>query len=824
MNMTRKERLLRDAQQAESHRVKLVKSHTRGWLTIGATSLALLGGLAIASNAPQTVSAESNAAANTNEESTTSVTAGTIGGTKEGTPVQWSVRPVADIKAQIASDNLSKGYYLIKWGDTLSTIAQALNESNITTSVDRLAEINSISNVDLIDTNAKLYFKGTGDDATVTTKSADGTSQTYNLNPSKGTVATEAEKATAQSQTDAAKAEAKNNAATTQNNATSTGNTATGTTTGNSGSTGGNGSTTTTPTNSNVSVTKNVDEAGTDLGNAVDTTKYTKVSTNTAGPIVTTDAAGNTITTTTTTNVYHKINMTNKTLTVNVDTNGNDLGAMVDTTQYTLQSSTSDTQTQTATNGDKTVTTTTTNTYSANTNTGNSGNGNSGTTTTPTNTNVSVTKNVDEAGNDLGATVDTRAYKLLETSAPSTVVTTDAATGNTTTTTTTTNTYHKIVTRNVAVTKNVDENGNTLSSTTGYVKVSQSASTVTTTAANGDITNTTTTTVVFRRSTATTKEVTINVDDAGTTLTGTVDTTRYKLISTSAPVSTTQTDAMGNTVTTLTTTKTWHKMVTINETKTVNVDEDGNVLSDTTGYTRSSSSTASHDTTAANGDTHHVTVTTVVWVLNTPSSTTNIGDAVIVAQGSVLETAMKADILNGTDTVSNDDAKSLVNIQFSKKVAAKFNALLNAEQTATGHTTTSLVDNDNAYDANDAKAIGVMYIFDHAAPDGFQSTGGSTGDYGMDFSTENLSKSYVSKSAVNGNEDTLVTLIAQAMYKQYIDDERNTNGGHYVNLVTRNYNRIAVGVYIVDTGSRYVVTTTVTTGNVTDPNFGGIWG
>ena len=52
----------------------------------------------------------------------------------------WIARTAEQIKAEISGNE-----YLIKWGDTLSAISEATNIS-----VNRLAEINEIENVDLI--------------------------------------------------------------------------------------------------------------------------------------------------------------------------------------------------------------------------------------------------------------------------------------------------------------------------------------------------------------------------------------------------------------------------------------------------------------------------------------------------------------------------------------------------------------------------------------------------------------------------------------------------------------------------------------------------
>lgn len=63
---------------------------------------------------------------------------------------EWTPRTVEQIKADIKGNE-----YTIVWGDTLSGISQA---TNIT--VQKLADINKIANVDLIYAGNKLVFEG----------------------------------------------------------------------------------------------------------------------------------------------------------------------------------------------------------------------------------------------------------------------------------------------------------------------------------------------------------------------------------------------------------------------------------------------------------------------------------------------------------------------------------------------------------------------------------------------------------------------------------------------------------------------------------------
>ncbi|MFS8160727.1 hypothetical protein U7537_00275 [Lacticaseibacillus rhamnosus] len=84
--------------------------------------------------------------------------------------------------------------------------------------------------------------------------------------------------------------------------------------------------------------------------------------------------------------------------------------------------------------------------------------------------------------------------------------------------------------------------------------------------------------------------------------------------------------------------------------------------------------------------------------------------------------------------------------------------------------------------------------------------------------TENISTSPIMKTEVDGSADKLSTLIANAMFNQYIVEERPENnhgvtGGHYQNIINSGYKNIVIGVYVIDEGSYYAASTAVATGN-----------
>lgn len=91
----------------------------------------------------------------------------------------WTARSVNAIQQDLKTTGIDK--YTIKWGDTLSTISAAAKKNGVDVSVKRLAEINHINNVDLIETGNTLLFKWNGVNSTVTVKDQDGNNNTYNL-------------------------------------------------------------------------------------------------------------------------------------------------------------------------------------------------------------------------------------------------------------------------------------------------------------------------------------------------------------------------------------------------------------------------------------------------------------------------------------------------------------------------------------------------------------------------------------------------------------------------------------------------------------------
>ena len=658
MQITRKQRQLQLALEERAERKKLVHSKHVGWLAIGMASVTLASlGFTVKDNG-QTVSAATNDSSKTSQVSQTQTTTNKV----------WSLRPVSEIKAQFQASD--KKVYDIKWGDTLSTISEALNESNFTTSVSRLAEINHIANIDLIYAGAKLYLQGSGDNATVTTKDSNGNEQTYNLNPAKPAISSPADKAAAEATNPSKTGNNSGEVTVAPDQAQEHTSTPTAPVFPSQPSKPGQGvkpitpaepskpTRPTTPTkpsepgkNVNKSVQVNKDEQGNVLPAKPDLKDYHQLS-STSKTVVTTSPNGDTVTTTTTTVTYHKIVRTTKHVTLNVDEDGNQLAS---TDGYTLAKSATTSKDSVAENGDVTTTVTTTNTYTK-------------TPVAPTTATVTVkyvdaatgqnikptTSTVKTVGDTFTASApDISGYSLQGNATQSVKV---GADGNTLTFT-----YKKdAATHNTDsyVTKNVDEDGNDLGQTPDtakYHKLTESkpAKTNVQTLPNGDTVTTYTTTVTYHKIAHTTKSVTKNVDENGKALAEKPDTAVYKQMSSSDKVTTT-TAANGDTTTVTTTTVIWHKLVNTNKNVTKNVDEDGNDLgqnvSATDYHKLTTSAPVKSVETAANGDTTTTYTTTVTYhkiARTTKRVTVNVDE-----QGNPLTT------IDGYDLVKSSDASS----------------------------------------------------------------------------------------------------------------------------------------------------------------------
>mgnify|MGYP002606293054 CR=1 FL=1 len=608
------------------------------------------------------------------------------------------------------------------------------------------------------------------------------------------------------------------------------------------------------PQDTEKQVTINKDENGQVL---TDLTGYKLLTAGTPVKTVETLANGDTITTYTTTNIYHKIahQVVNKT--VNVDEAGN---VLTSTDGYTKVSSSDKSVDATdPKTGDITTTVTTTVVWKK--------------TETPTHVTVNKTVNVDEAGNVL---TSTDGYTQVSSSKKS-VDTTDPTTGNITTTITTTVVWKKNETPASThtydlKTVNEDKSGHVLTNTDGYSIVSSSKESVDATdPKTGNITTTVTTTVVWEKTPQRLiKNQTVNLDESGKVLT---NTNGYNQDSSSVKTTDVTDPVTGDVTTTFTTTIIWKKDTTGNNVinKTINVDENNKVLTSTDGYYFLGSGTtwlsSGGTTTVTVTNKYHKTQATTVYkevdldeggypltdktgyikVSSTPTSTTALAgnwDTVttvtttniwrnVEAAGTIIGAIksvndattklIEKQIQTNDQKVSIEQAEAYTDADLTLAVAKKFNVLVNGEQARTGRTQTVLTSDPKAYKMEAPRAVEVMYKFSHTRPVNPPATGSQDvtyqkGEVYMNRSTENISTSSLWKKDVDGSADKLSTLIANAMFQQYIVDERPENnhgvtGGHYENIINSGFKNIVIGVYVVDQGDYYAASTAVATGN-----------
>ena len=451
--------------------------------------------------------------------------------------------------------------------------------------------------------------------------------------------------------------------------------------------------------------------------------------------------------------------------------------------------------------------------------------------------------------------------------------------GNITTTVTTTIVWKKNETpthTTVNKTVNVDQSGKVLTSTDGYTEVSRSSKSEDTKDNAGNITTTVTTTIVWKKNEATTPTIvnkTVNVDEAGNVLTS-VD--NYSLVNSSKtskedPSSSTTTfittnvwkkntdpnetiinkfvnvDDQGNELTstdgyiyiggrsaiswlttsdghkttTVTYTSTYHKPQAKTITKEVDVDEGGNTLTDKTGYVKISSTPITTEWTDPNTWDTTTTITTKnVW-RNVEAAGTIIG--AIKSINDATTKLIETQILTNDRKVSIEQAAQYTDKALTMAVIKKFNVLINGEQKRTGHVQTSLTSDPKAYEMEAPRAVEVMFKFSHTRPANAPASGTEAvtyqkGEPYMSRYTENISTSPIMKTEVDGSADKLSTLIANAMFNQYIVEERPENnhgvtGGHYQNIINSGYKNIVIGVYVIDRGPYYAASTAVATGN-----------
>ena len=552
-----------------------------------------------------------------------------------------------------------------------------------------------------------------------------------------------------------------------------------------------------------VNKTVNVDEAGNIL---TSTDGYTKVSSSDKS-VDTTDPKTGDITTTVTTTVVWKKTETPTHVTVNKTVNVDEAGNVLTSTDgYTqVSSSKKSVDTTDPTTGNITTTITTTVVWKKNE------------TPAPTHTYDLKTVNEDKSGHVL---TNTDGYSIVSSSKES-VDATDPKTGNITTTVTTTVVWEKTPQRLIKnQTVNLDEAGKVLTNTNGYNQDSSSVKTTDVTdPATGDVTTTFTTTIIWKKDTTgvTITNKTVNVDENDKVLTSTDG---YYFIG-NTTVTNYGLDGNGNVVSkVVTTTNKYHKTQAKTVYKEVDVDEGGYTLTDKTGYVKVSSTPTSTTAIEGYGDTVTTVTTTNIW-RNVEAAGTIIG--AIKSVNDATTKLIEKQIQTNDQKVSIEQAEAYTDADLTLAVAKKFNVLVNGEQARTGRTQTVLTSDPKAYKMEAPRAVEVMYKFSHTRPVNPPATGSQDvtyqkGEVYMNRSTENISTSSLWKKDVDGSADKLSTLIANAMFQQYIVDERPENnhgvtGGHYENIINSGFKNIVIGVYVVDQGDYYAASTAVATGN-----------
>ena len=552
-----------------------------------------------------------------------------------------------------------------------------------------------------------------------------------------------------------------------------------------------------------VNKTVNVDEAGNIL---TSTDGYTKVSSSDKS-VDTTDPKTGDITTTVTTTVVWKKTETPTHVTVNKTVNVDESGNVLTSTDgYTqVSSSKKSVDTTDPTTGNITTTITTTVVWKKNE------------TPAPTHTYDLKTVNEDKSGHVL---TNTDGYSIVSSSKES-VDATDPKTGNITTTVTTTVVWEKTPQRLIKnQTVNLDESGKVLTNTNGYNQDSSSVKTTDVTdPVTGDVTTTFTTTIIWKKDTTgvTITNKTVNVDENDKVLTSTDG---YYFIG-NTTVTNFGLDGNGNVVSkVVTTTNKYHKTQAKTVYKEVDVDEGGYTLTDKTGYVKVSSTPTSTTAIEGYGDTVTTVTTTNIW-RNVEAAGTIIG--AIKSVNDATTKLIEKQIQTNDQKVSIEQAEAYTDADLTLAVAKKFNVLVNGEQARTGRTQTVLTSDPKAYKMEAPRAVEVMYKFSHTRPVNPPATGSQNvtyqkGEVYMNRSTENISTSSLWKKDVDGSADKLSTLIANAMFQQYIVDERPENnhgvtGGHYENIINSGFKNIVIGVYVVDQGDYYAASTAVATGN-----------
>lgn len=98
-----------------------------------------------------------------------------LNNTETASAATWEARTVAEISADIENTTSGEENYTIKWGDTLGSIAKALDIK-----MNKLVEINDINNADLIIAGTKISLSSDGETVTYSEPTT-GKEKSYNV-------------------------------------------------------------------------------------------------------------------------------------------------------------------------------------------------------------------------------------------------------------------------------------------------------------------------------------------------------------------------------------------------------------------------------------------------------------------------------------------------------------------------------------------------------------------------------------------------------------------------------------------------------------------
>lgn len=383
---------------------------------------------------------------------------------------------------------------------------------------------------------------------------------------------------------------------------------------------------------------------------------------------------------------------------------------------------------------------------------------------------VNIEKNIDLEGNQL---TSIEGYELVETKELDVVVTTEN--GKVTHTYTTLNIYKKkneLTPLKRTEERHVDEEDNLIEGDLkGYIEVSRKEPELQITKEGNQIIHTYVTIITYHKVVNEDKEVVINVDESGKKI---VDLEGYELVEKGERVQAIETKDNGDTVTTYTTTNVYKKKEIVKRYVTKNIDEMGKeIKGDLSDYTLLSVEEPQIEKSEESGKIIHTYVTIKIYRKN---------DLIIKTIIDVNDDRIpniKKQLLEDRVRVSIQQAAELTNMELNNMVADYFTVMVNEERMKYNDPKINVTQDEKVKKEISSRAVEVMYKFDHEkmpdtrpGEDNFLERLPGEKAMILKQSTENISKAFVSKSKVNNDSRKLAEEIAKGMFDQYIDNER----------------------------------------------------